>query len=125
MCNSINCSLSVYAPKCFFPVCLYQLFMKSIKVFSIEKPLFMTRIDGTGRSGERESRDTLVVNYTDGSHVQNQRETPKDMLQKSNASSDLCAPLLLFLWHIDIQVFVMDSKSCHPLCSRRKHGISS
>ena len=70
--------------------------MKSIKAFSIEKPLFMTRIDETGRTGERESRDTLVDNYTDCSHVQNQRETPKDLIQKSNTSSDLCAPLLFF-----------------------------
>ena len=58
--------------KCFFPVCLYQLFMKSIKVVSIEKPLFVTRIDETGRTEERESRDILVVNYTDDSHDKNQ-----------------------------------------------------
>ena len=68
--------------------------MKSKKMFSIEKPLFVTPIDETGRTGERESRDTLVVNYTDGSHAQNQRETPKDLRQKSNTSSDLCAPFM-------------------------------
>ena len=68
--------------------------MKSEKVFFIEKPLFVTRIDETGRTGELESRDILVVNYTDCSHVQNQREPTKDLRQKSNLSSDLCAPLL-------------------------------
>ena len=118
LCSLTNCSLSVDALNkvCFFPVYPYQLFMKSKKISSIETPLFVTRINRTGRTDERESRDILVVNYTSGSHVQNQSKTQKisDKNQKRlQIFAHLCCSFLAFT---DIQVSVMVSKSCHLLC---------
>ena len=103
---------------------LYQLFMKSKKVFLLKRHyLWHKSMKLEELENVNHAIFSLLITLT--AAMCKIKEKHQKICYKNQTRLQIYVHLCCsFLWHTDIQVLLWFQSSCHPLCSWRKHGIN-